>query len=219
MEASQHLFYAELPVLRTINSSPISNMPIELLNNILAYAVPEPDHLGRYWRRRQAIAATISLTSKRFHQIVQLMLYHTIHLADIADFDLLPPGQNAKLFFRTIESNPALRGLCKNLTIRLDSEELEEKDLSLCTSLLRWLPNVRSLKVHGGYLSESLLRTALQSMPLVEKLRLSSSYEKVFLAQVCSHFVLPQLRTLELRSPFEGTPSGTVGSIIPQVST
>lgn len=117
-----------------------------------------------------------------------------------------------------MESNPALRGLCKYLTIRPDSEKLEEKDLLICTSLLLWLTNVRSLKLHGGYRTEALLRTALQNMPLTEKFRVSSSYEKVSLAQVYSHFVLPPLRTLELDVPTEGTLSGTVGSLIPQVS-
>lgn len=216
--AVRHISYTEPSVLRIMNSSPISKIPNELLTYILAYVVPEPDHLGRYWRKRLAIAASISYTSKLFHQIVQPMLYHTIHLADVADFDLIPLGQNAKLFFRTMESNPALRRLCRYLKIRLNSERLEEKELSICTSLLLWLTDVISLDVQGGYRTESLLRTALQNMPLVEKLKLSSWYEKLSLAQVYSHFVLPPLRTLKLHSPIEGTLSGTVGSIIPQVS-
>jgi hypothetical protein len=73
------------------NSSPISKIPNELLNNILQYVVSEPERLDRWrgWRKRQTIAASISLTSKRFHQIVQPLLYHSIHLAGFDDFKLI----------------------------------------------------------------------------------------------------------------------------------
>jgi hypothetical protein len=109
MEAAHCTSYTEPLVLPQMNSSPISRIPNELLNNILAYVVPELDYLGRYWRKRLAIAASISLTSNRLHQIVQPMFYPTIHLADVDDFLLTPLSQNAKLFFRILESNPALR--------------------------------------------------------------------------------------------------------------
>jgi len=212
--AARHLVYTEPPVLRIMNSSPISGIPNELLNNILAYAVPEVDQFEGYWRERVAIAVNISYTSKLFHQIVQPMLYHTIHLWASPNFDLIPLGQNAKLFFRTMESNPALRSLCKCLRISIRSKKLEGKELSICTSLLLWLTNIITLHVYGGYCTESLLRTALRNMPLLETLRL----EKLSLAQVYSYFVLPPLRTMKLHSIVEGTLGGTVGSIIPQVS-
>lgn len=119
IEVARHTSYIGLPVLRTMNISPLSRIPNELLEIILAYAVPEPDTLGRFWRKRQVIAASISLTSKRFNQIVQPLLYHTICLAESKCFELIPPGRNTKLFFRTMESKPALRSLCKSLTISI----------------------------------------------------------------------------------------------------
>jgi hypothetical protein len=217
---AQHTSDTQPPVFRTMNSSPISRIPNELLDNILAYILPQQDPLGRYWRQRQVIAASISLTSKRFNQITQPLLYHTIFLANFTSFQLIPPGQNTKLFFRTMESKPALRALCKSLTIRISIRDLDEKDISKSTSLLLWLTNVRNFHVSGGFDSPSIMSmlcSALQNMPFVDNLKLSPD-SPPSLAQVYKHFVFPQLRALSLESAVEGSHSGSAIGLIPQVS-
>ena len=98
---------------RAIGEPLILKLPNELLSQISAIAMSYDRN--EFNLRIYKTALSLSIICRRFHPLVQPLLYKHISLGTFVGF--VPPKLPAKRFYRTLKSNPPLRLLCESLYI------------------------------------------------------------------------------------------------------
>lgn len=211
--------------LPTMENFPVARLPDELVEKIIKNAIHRATGAWRpgdsqAYRRRCAVIAELSLTCKRFHRIAEPFLCHTIDLS--WPQKVVPPSERTVLFHRTMRSNPKLRTFCRHLDITIDEDyhRAAEDDFNLCNDLVRWLTNVTSFHVHGGFSHPStytLMKQAVSSMPQCQDLFLSQCYGDPLLVHLFKDIVTMQLRSLHLCSASQSDEGGN-GILVLEVS-
>jgi F-box-like len=195
----------------------ILRLPNELLSQIFAIAIAY-DQNG-FGLRVYKTALSLSIICRRFHPLVQPLLYRHISLGTFVGF--VPPKLPAKRFYRTMKSNPSLRLLCERLDIHVDAIRPNPKadDFLLANETLPWLRNVRTLHLHGGFDradSWPMLLNAICHMPLIEDLSLSrETFVGPSLIRIGSELELPRLRRLSLSGAMGGEENNTTSQFQP----
>jgi hypothetical protein len=198
----------------------ILRLPNELLSQIFAIAVAYDRN--EFNLRIYKTALSLSIICRRFHPLVQPLLYKHILLGTFVGF--VPPKLPAKRFYRTMKSNPSLRLLCERLHIHVDTirPNLKADDFMLANEILPWLRSVRILHLHGGFDhadSWPMLLNAICHMPLIEDLSLSrETFVGPSLIRVSSELELPCLRRLSLSGAMGGEEDDTTSQFQPPPS-
>lgn len=195
----------------------ILRLPNELLSQIFAIAIAYDRN--EFKLRIYKTALSLSIICRRFHPLVQPLLYKHISLGNFVGF--VPPKLPAKRFYRTIKSNPSLQLLCERLDIHVDTirPDLKADDFLLANAILPWLRNVRILHLHGGFDhadSWPMLFNAICHMPLIEDLSLSrETFVGPSLIRISSELELRRLRRLSLSGAMGGEENSTTSQFQP----
>ncbi|KAK3903684.1 hypothetical protein C8A05DRAFT_32549 [Staphylotrichum tortipilum] len=183
----------------------ILRLPDELLSDIVSTVASWPDNIdGTEFLSLYADRWTLTLVCRRFHVLATPLLYSRLvltlrwtinaSLSQSSDYLSITQerveqlqsehgGRGVMRLHRTLECNPALRGLCRELNLDLaDSHWRHLTFLSRAASFVTWLTEVRSLRVHDGFGRTrtspvmQLIGTAARYMSALEKLTYTAHY-------------------------------------------
>ncbi|KAK4157409.1 hypothetical protein C8A00DRAFT_11782 [Chaetomidium leptoderma] len=176
-------------------------LPDELLADIISTATAWPDDIdGLKFHTLYANRWAVPPVCRRFHRLAMPNLYsqlvltlgHRINHVDRIELDHtagaeryhnLPGGKRVWLLHRTMEENPSLRGLCKDVIFDLDIAHWDDHGfLDWGSDFATWFANTKSLRFHDGFGREpgsaaqpgsaalTFLRLASANMPHLKRL-------------------------------------------------
>jgi len=184
----------------------ITRISDELFDEIFIHAIKGSNVWGD---TNYQTALALSGVSKRFHRIVQPLMYRTIH---IGQHMLAPPCRAVRQLHRTMKFNKALGSMVRALGVHVDwgvSGNISDTEFEIGRELLGWLPNVDSFMIHGGYEHLStwpMISNAVLNWPRLKSLLFSREDWTLGMPPVCDLILTtPNLTTLTLHGP--GGPS------------
>lgn len=190
------------------DNSLILALPNELLAKILELAII-PNHIDEWsWRHREliydpAVTLAIAYTCRRFSQVVVPFNYRSINF--IYPQGIVPTSLRLRLLVRTFQSNPSLGLHCREFKMHIPDigRRSSQEDFDFVEQILPFLPNVKSLYVHGGFGPEKnqqtwkLLRACIQHMRRLEILFLNrEEIQGLEVADVIRQVQIPSLKEL-----------------------
>lgn len=193
------------------NSCPASilALPHELLANILELAIIPNNIHELSWRHQESIydpAATLSVayTCRRFSQVVVPFSYRSIKFTYPLTKGIVPTSLRLRLLARTFQSNPSLGLHCREFKMHIpDNRPSSQEDFEFVEQILPFLPNVKSLFVHGGFGTKKkqqtwkLLRACAQHMRRLETMDLHrEAIGGLEVADVIREVQIPSLKGL-----------------------
>ena len=158
----------------------ILHLPNELLLRIFQFATIPPTPFSPYrrdvlkWERW--VLVSLCATCRLFNSLVTQILYESLTVnTDTSRIGAYLSLPGSRLLHRTLQENSSLRQHCRDLTL-VTGPTSDPSDTPLLEDFLRWLPGVESLKLlltHSDtVMHESILHTAVQSIPKLEGLSL-----------------------------------------------
>jgi hypothetical protein len=182
----------------------IDKIPNETLNEIVTYALP--CKFASYSSYRTALA--LSLVCRRFHRIVQPLMYNTL---DFSSHSLVQPCTAVKLLHRSMEENSALGPMVVCLLLHLEYrtpvlplDPIFEADFTIAKELMGWMENVEELEIQGGYGHPSTWPVMMDAARKWKRLRVVSLKRvkrdwSLLMTPVCEFFMAtPSLTKLNL---------------------
>jgi hypothetical protein len=186
------------------NKQYIAKIPDELLNGIFTHALQSD--VGRTGVSYTALA--LSTVSRRFHRIVQPLMYSTL---DLSEHSLARPCLPIKLFHRTLKENPILGPMVRSLYAHVEyllPNTGSSADFAIGIEILNLLPNLEEFQIQGGYEYPStwpMIKNAVANWKRINRLRLVREDFSLLMPPVCELIVAtPSLTSLELHGVGEG---------------
>jgi hypothetical protein len=136
---------------------------------------------------------------RRFYRLVVPWLYREIHSGFTAIGEWAPESIRARKFYQSVKSNPALRPLCRSISISIsDTHRKPTTKKGLCdmfrvlNDVVTMLPNITSFSVHGGFRSPrgysehtwDMVRNAARCMPHLQTLSINRECDGLYLQQL-----------------------------------
>lgn len=185
-------------------------LPHELLAKILELAIIPNNIHELSWRHQgsnydPAVTLAVAYTCRRFSQVMVPFIYRSIDFS--SPQRIVPTNRRLRLLARTIQSNPSLGLHCREFKMHIPDigRRSSQEDFEFVEQILPFLPNVRSLFVHGGFGPEKnqqtwkLLRACVQHMRRLEMLDLNREEIKgLEVADVIREFQIPSLKGLSV---------------------
>lgn len=186
-------------------------LPYELLANILELAII-PNNIHKLsWRIRElghdpAATLAIAYTCRLFSQIVVPFNYRSINFCKGASKGLFPIGPRLRLLARTFQCNPSLGLHCREFKMNIPAYQYSsQEDFDFVEQqILPFLPNVKSLLVHGGFDTEEkqqtwkLVQVCIQHMRRLDILELDREAGGLVVADVIREVQIPWLKELRV---------------------
>ncbi|KAF3396635.1 hypothetical protein DPV78_008000 [Talaromyces pinophilus] len=184
-------------------------LPHELLAEILELAVIPNNIHELSWRHQEstydpAVTLPVAYTCRRFSQVVVPFNYRSINFG--YPQGIVPTNLRLRLLARTFQSNPSLGLHCREFKMHIPditgNRVSSQEDFEFVEQILPFLPNVKSLYVHGGFGTEKnqqtwkLLRACVQHMRRLEMMELHREGEGLKVADVIREVQTPSLKGL-----------------------
>jgi hypothetical protein len=180
----------------------ITRISDELLDEIFVHAIKSS---GGWGVNIYHTALALSQVSKRFHRIVQPLMYRTIQLGE---HSLVRPCRVVKQLHKTIKCNPALGSMVRTLRAHVEwglRADYADADFQFASELLGWLPNVESFDLQGGYEHPSawpMISNAVKNWHRLKSLLFSREDWTLKMPPICDLVLTtPSLTTLDLHGP------------------
>jgi hypothetical protein len=182
-------------------------LPHELLAEILELAIIPNNIHELSWRHQEltydpAVTLPVAYTCRRFSQVVVPFNYRSIKFS--SPQGIVPTSLRLRLLARTFQSNPSLGLHCREFKMHIPDNKLSsQEDFEFVEQILPFLPNVKSLYVHGGFGTKKnqqtwkLLRACVQHMRRLEMMELHrEAIEGLEVADVIREVQIPSLKGL-----------------------
>jgi hypothetical protein len=179
----------------------ITRLPEEILNQIFGAAIAmKRSNDPEYYR----CALALSRVCRLFHRVVQPLLFQHLEFL-MAKHELTPACNVIRNLHRTLQENPLLGLWCTRADFRVRNHRASPfRDFILADELIGWLSNITTFSFHGGFAHWShpqtwpFLRRALERLPRIENITLSSEDSGLILAPICDIIQTMQLQSLNL---------------------
>jgi hypothetical protein len=176
----------------------ITKIPDELLNEIFIHAVKTK--VGRTGVSHTALS--LSTVSRRFHRIVQPLMYKSLYLSG---HSLARPCLAVKLLHRTLKENLALGQMVASLHVHVEyllPSPASPAEFETGIGILSLLPNVEWFEIQGGYehpCTWTMIRNAVANWKQIKRVCLIREDFSLLMPPVCELVMAtPSLTTLEL---------------------
>ncbi|KAG9234900.1 hypothetical protein BJ875DRAFT_495475 [Amylocarpus encephaloides] len=189
------------------NASFVLQLPFEVLNQIFDLALTSyelRDHSKSHSTLTNP-AWSLCLVCKQFNLIATPLLYRTLTISS-HPFAPSQSSKFAKSLHSTLDKNPLLRPLCRNLVVQICDKAHQENPLEhwLIGDVVSWL-DVKRLDISGGFTASSqiwgVVKRATQGMRRVEDIRLKGGPAGLLLAPIFRTLVgFPSLKKVSLSS-------------------
>lgn len=178
----------------------IFGLPDELLLQIFTIATRRSDSKSDRQANDRRTCNALSTTCRRFNNIVTLILYSDIYICkSLYGWNSISLRRAIRCLHCTLKKKPSLWKHCYSLSILVGNSTGDAPLAPYLKDFVVWLANTRKLSIHGDFEVDeekwSLLKAAVQHMPLLEEVSLSWGLS---LKRVCETVTsLSHLRVLE----------------------
>lgn len=190
------------------------SLPEELIAQIFDWATLSDPADSKARKRSYGAIQTLALVNRWSYRIVTPFLYEEIRLSTphLCSRCRISPIHKARKLHRLLQQDPTLRPICTSLYLDIDDSKNDpNEEFNMYFDFIKWLTNLRSLVIVGGFGSNTayrirhktlLLINRAQTLPKLRDLRLEGSMWDeeggISLAEAVENISSQSLETLEV---------------------